>query len=269
MLLCARRPNHLRVVAVSDTHNDHARLRVPEGDVFVHAGDATDFGTAQELIDFYTWMASLDHPIKLFIPGNHDIGLDPTANVQAHCFWTVGRHNSTLEVARSLRATSPPVRAVARAATLINDWRCLAPALNFIGVSGTPSVVNCCPMAFAGTAPRLRLPEQVYALVSHAPPAGILDNSGCGSWAYGSDAVRALIRKTKPRLHIFGHVHLPRGGVHFTRSCCFMNVSMGSDAGVSVIDVPLDGGPVALPVWRCSQRGARAFGPRWRSHHMN
>lgn len=33
----------LTIVFVSDTHNRHDRVRLPPGDVFIHAGDFTDY----------------------------------------------------------------------------------------------------------------------------------------------------------------------------------------------------------------------------------
>ena len=28
----------IRVVCISDTHNQHAKVKVPDGDIFIHAG---------------------------------------------------------------------------------------------------------------------------------------------------------------------------------------------------------------------------------------
>jgi len=37
--------DYVRFVCISDTHNDHKRIKVPDGDVLLHAGDFTKFGT--------------------------------------------------------------------------------------------------------------------------------------------------------------------------------------------------------------------------------
>lgn len=34
----------LKIVCISDTHNKHRNLKVPDGDVLVHAGDITSKG---------------------------------------------------------------------------------------------------------------------------------------------------------------------------------------------------------------------------------
>ena len=40
-------PGTVRFVAISDTHNKHAKLDVPPGDVLLCAGDFTYYGTAK------------------------------------------------------------------------------------------------------------------------------------------------------------------------------------------------------------------------------
>ena len=62
----------MRVVLVSDTHNRHAAIAVPDGDLLVHAGDATSRGTPQEVAAFNAWLLRLPHRHKVFIAGNHD-----------------------------------------------------------------------------------------------------------------------------------------------------------------------------------------------------
>ena len=50
--------NMLRFVCMSDTHSLTSRLRVevPEGDVFLHAGDFTRCGSEDEVQEFNTWI---------------------------------------------------------------------------------------------------------------------------------------------------------------------------------------------------------------------
>ena len=48
----------VRIVAVADTHRYHQELVVPEGDVFVHAGDLCRLGTVDEVEEAERWIAS-------------------------------------------------------------------------------------------------------------------------------------------------------------------------------------------------------------------
>ncbi len=39
-----------RIVFLSDTHNCHAQIIVPDGDIWIHTGDATIRGTIDKII---------------------------------------------------------------------------------------------------------------------------------------------------------------------------------------------------------------------------
>jgi Icc-related predicted phosphoesterase len=62
----------MRIVAVSDVHTRFARIEVPDGDVFVVAGDLCEM---EELEQADAWLRRLPHRTKLYVPGNHDLGL--------------------------------------------------------------------------------------------------------------------------------------------------------------------------------------------------
>src|SRR5512144_1120659 len=51
----------VRLVAVADTHLFHDELTVPDGDVFVHAGDMCRGGDLDELRENAAWIAALPH----------------------------------------------------------------------------------------------------------------------------------------------------------------------------------------------------------------
>ena len=62
----------MKIVCISDTHNRHAELRLPLGDVLIHAGDYSMRGHVAETEAFLGWFAAQPHPHKIFIAGNHD-----------------------------------------------------------------------------------------------------------------------------------------------------------------------------------------------------
>ena len=62
----------MRLVAVADTHTFQEDLEVPDGDVFIHAGDICRGGTLGELAPSAAWIRSLPHPHKIVVAGNHD-----------------------------------------------------------------------------------------------------------------------------------------------------------------------------------------------------
>ena len=67
--------DRVRIVCVSDTHNDDLTGQVPDGDIFLHAGDMTDDGTYDELEMALGWIRKLPHKLKLIIPGTKVLAL--------------------------------------------------------------------------------------------------------------------------------------------------------------------------------------------------
>lgn len=47
----------MRIVLISDTHNQHEGLALPPGDTLIHAGDISGCGNAQEVRSFEQWFA--------------------------------------------------------------------------------------------------------------------------------------------------------------------------------------------------------------------
>ena len=52
--------NKIRIVCMSDTHSltHHIKFDIPEGDIFIHAGDFTSCGGLKEVIDFNNWIGN-------------------------------------------------------------------------------------------------------------------------------------------------------------------------------------------------------------------
>lgn len=61
-------------VAISDTHNRHEEIDVPNADIVFHAGDSTGTGTTRQIREFAEWFGKLPHKHKILIAGNHDWG---------------------------------------------------------------------------------------------------------------------------------------------------------------------------------------------------
>ena len=62
----------MRVIFISDTHNYNITSMIPEGDMIIHAGDATGMGTLLEITQFLAWYGELPHTHKILVAGNHD-----------------------------------------------------------------------------------------------------------------------------------------------------------------------------------------------------
>lgn len=85
----------MRLVATSDTHFKVDTSFIPDGDVFVHAGDLMRTGYPSDFAEQLEWLAELPHKIKLYIPGNHDFHMQvypgpALQELRAIGVWVVG-----------------------------------------------------------------------------------------------------------------------------------------------------------------------------------
>ena len=61
-----------KLIFISDTHNQHNKIEIPEGDIIIHCGDVSGRGDRREVESFLDWFSALPHKHKIMIPGNHD-----------------------------------------------------------------------------------------------------------------------------------------------------------------------------------------------------
>jgi|HubBroStandDraft_2_1064218.scaffolds.fasta_scaffold25787_2 Icc-related predicted phosphoesterase len=159
----------MRLVLISDIHD--RSIAVPAGDTLVLAGDIfCGEGTASLRSDL-AWIKSLGFKSTVMVLGNHDLVLQDKL-----------RTNQT--AARDL-LNSAGVTLLQDSETVINDLR-------FYGVDwGSQAAI----------------PTGTDVVVSHRPPAGILDNGA------GCPMLRREVLAAKPQLHVFGHAHACRGHI--------------------------------------------------------
>lgn len=192
----------MRIVIISDTHSMHRQVKVPEGDLLIHAGDCLGVGTLKELEDLNDWLGSLPHRHKVMIAGNHD-----------WCFQT------DPEAARQ-RLTE---------AVYLEDSGITVGGLKLWGSPWIPVFFDWAFNLERGEALAERwaqIPDGTDVLVTHGPPAGILDKVSNGSHdeSVGCADLLAAVERVKPRLHVFGHIHEGHGRQE-TRDTVFINAS--------------------------------------------
>jgi hypothetical protein len=69
----ARSNTTLRIVLLSDTHELHREVEVPDGDILIHAGDHSMFSRNMQAVeDFNVWLGELPHRYRVVVPGNHE-----------------------------------------------------------------------------------------------------------------------------------------------------------------------------------------------------
>ncbi len=189
----------MRIVAVADTHTFTQDLVVPDGDVFIHAGDICRGGDLDELRDAAEWMAGLPHRHKIVVAGNHD--------------WAFVHEPAA-------------ARALFGGMHYLQDRALELDGVRFYGSPWQPEF-----NAWAFNLPRgpalaevwAKIPHGLDVLITHGPPDGIGDRSSYGGRTGCVDLLRR-VTEVAPRLHLYGHIH-EDGGVWQRGATLFGNVT--------------------------------------------
>lgn len=200
----------MKIVTLSDIHTMWELLEVPDGDVLVVAGDMTGTGTFDQLFRFNEWVGTLPHKHKLVVAGNHDWGFE------------LGLLDSFPDLTSNY--------------TYLQDAECTIDDVVFYGSPWQPAFCN-----WAFNLPRGeelaekwdKIPDYTDVLITHGPPYGVLDsniapddtrvNFGC------RDLKDAVVRRVKPKYHIFGHIHGSYGKKEL-HGVTFVNTSICTEA---------------------------------------
>jgi predicted phosphohydrolase len=187
----------VKIVSISDTHSFHRRIAIPDGDVFVCAGDITWRGELTILADFCDWMRALPHKHKICIFGNHELTFDKYGSWQ---------RQKAIELIREAGAH------------YLEDSGVILDEVKFWG---TPWQIQYWDWAWnlpRGNALANKwalIPNDTNVLITHSPPRGICDiapprpdegrfgpsNEGC------SDLMFRVKELPNLKAHIFGHIH--------------------------------------------------------------
>lgn len=176
----------MKIIGISDTHG--VRPPLPYGDVLAHCGDWSHWeGTLRELAAFCRWMNQQPHTYKILISGNHDFIFfnDP-------------------EGARAM----------------VEEYGILyledsAVTIDGISFWGSPWQPKYKGWAFGLDEDSIikkwaLIPSDVDVLLTHSPPAGILDTDSTGK-RQGCPHLRDKVAEVQPKLHVFGHMHEGHG----------------------------------------------------------
>jgi Icc-related predicted phosphoesterase len=196
-----RRP--VRIVCISDTHEWHRELALPDGDLLIHAGDFTFWNHTSKIRDFNEWLGELPHRHKVVIPGNHDRAFHKDPRTRAE---------------------------ITNAILLINE------SVTVCGLNIWGSPVTCDDSAYGHTRREERanlyasIPKDTHILITHGPPYGILDREPGSHIRQGCTELRLAVMRLQPRLHVFGHVH-GGYGTYQNETTLFVNAALLGLAG--------------------------------------
>lgn len=196
----------MRFVVISDTHGRHKKVDVPDGDVFVFAGDMCKRGNRRELEAFRKeFLSILPHEHKVVVAGNHDYPFEREDGDE-----------------------------LLPDCTYLEDE---AVTIDGVKIYGSPWQPEFCNWAFnlpRGEALRKKwdmIPDDTDVLVTHGPPKDIMDGVPRRSLSgnsyikhVGCEKLRDQVGEIQPKLHVFGHIH-EHGGVEEDNGIQFANVS--------------------------------------------
>ncbi|KND91798.1 putative rhamnogalacturonate lyase C [Tolypocladium ophioglossoides CBS 100239] len=211
----APRLRRTRIVCISDTHN--CTVKLPKGDILIHAGDLTNQGSYSELSKTVKWLEAADFEAKIVVAGNHDITLDPDFyNDHGPSFHN--QNPQSPETCLSLFTSSPSITYLSHAAATI---RLASPAGPHTELTSPRHGL----WAFYYDAPQdptsglttlwERIPLATDVVVTHTPPRTHRDETD-ERRAAGCEALRRALWRVRPRLAICGHIHDGRGAERVT-----------------------------------------------------
>lgn len=213
-----------RIVCISDTHGIHKKIPpLPEGDILIHAGDFTGWGTYSEIEQFAEWFGNQQEMAhKFVIAGNHDEEAQDTTLMKK----LFGNHGISY---------------------LKDSYNVYWGQSKAFKIYGTPYTPEFCGWHFMEYEHELReryakIPDDTNILITHGPPANILDQSGITisyEWdpitlsekrirennRAGSTALAMRIQQLPAlKLNVFGHIHAGRGVLR-QDGVCYVNAS--------------------------------------------
>ena len=191
------------MVCISDTHTFQDQISVPYGDIIVHAGDATFRGERHEVMGFAKWYRELPHTYKVFVAGNHDLTFEKKP-IQARA-WLNPEETHDLAL-----SGHPIIYLQDEGVELDVDGQ----KIFIYGSPWQPEFFNWAFNLPRGEAIKNKwdkIPDHTDVLVTHGPPYGVLDKVDSSGYSAGNhvgcEELREAIRRTKPIIHVCGHIH--------------------------------------------------------------
>jgi predicted phosphohydrolase len=177
------------IVAISDTHNHHQKVKLPKGDIL-----------RDDTISFLKWFSGQPHTTKIFIAGNHDFYAE--------------RHPVLF------RELVPD-----NVHYLYNE-SVIAQGLKIWGSPYTPYYGGLAFNKKRGKDSKAiwdQMPSGIDILITHGPPYGVLDHTFKYTHV-GCEELKAKVDEVKPRYHIFGHIH-EQPGIEKIDGTTYMNAT--------------------------------------------
>jgi Icc-related predicted phosphoesterase len=180
----------MKICCLSDTHQHHKKIKMPEVDMIIHAGDFTYHGEFEEVKKFLQWYGEQKAKYKLLVCGNHEVEISkqPFQLLQQMC-------------------EDQGIR-------ILNNTHTIIEGLTIFGSPNSNKFGH--GWAYNSTENEL---ENIYAsilpdtdvIITHGPAYGRLDRVLMGTHAGSMALAKRISELSNLKLHVTGHIHESRG----------------------------------------------------------
>lgn len=195
----------MKIVCISDTHEQWHNLVIPECDVLISAGDYSYRGKPYIVEEFHKWLSLQPAKHVISVQGNHELWVE----------------KNFYEAQALVKKIDPRIHFLRSGSVDIDG-------VKFYGDAATPEFMGWAFMIERGEPMKRHweaIPLDTQVLITHGPCAGILDinlaDDDPRKEGFGCKQLRiAIERLHNLKLHVFGHIHGSSGeidfkGVHF------------------------------------------------------
>jgi len=196
----------MKIVLISDVHGKWNKLQIPECDILISCGDYSFRGERHMVKDFHEWLNKQEAGHIISVQGNHET-------------WVEKNFTEAKELAEK---ACPGVH-------FIDEGTVDIEGIKIHGSAITPWFYDWAWNRRRG--PEIKrhwdvIPDDTQILITHGPPAGILDvvyftdgvtpkeRVGC------HDLMDRINQLKQLKLHAFGHIHGSAGETVFNASIC-------------------------------------------------
>ena len=207
----------MKIWFISDTHCEHRHLVPPVVDLVIHCGDESNHvdprENEREAREFFEWYQALSIPTKIFVPGNHSTAIEKEL-IRPTDYPTIKFliHEETTWMGFKIFGSPFTPK--------FFDWAYMKPREDLDAIWQT-------------------IPDDVDILITHGPPKGYFDvtrdyETGDPVHVGSKSLCRHVLKRIKPQLHAFGHIHDERDiqnfGIVISGTTQFVNCSVCDNA---------------------------------------
>lgn len=195
----------MKLILISDTHEQHDQVKIPEGDVLIHSGDFTNQGDIYAIEKFVKWFGSQKPKYKLLCYGNHELGTEFGA-----------KREKALKLFKD------------EGIIYLEDSSVVIDGIKFYGSPIQPFFFNWEWNRQRGAEIKKhwdKIEEDTNILFTHGPAFNRLDQTPSGEKVGCKDLLNRISELRQLKLHVCGHIHHSYGQIEIDK-VKFVNASV-------------------------------------------